>query len=47
MKLIAGRHSTSFLDLLLEMNEAGAEFSDDNIRDEVVTMMVGVCIFIL
>ncbi|KAK7588226.1 hypothetical protein V9T40_005471 [Parthenolecanium corni] len=31
----------SFLDLLLELNEEGAEFSDTDIRDEVVTMMIG------
>lgn len=33
-----------FLDTLLELNEAGANFSDDEIRDEVVTMMIGVSI---
>lgn len=31
-----------FLDTLLELNEAGANFSDEEIRDEVVTMMIGV-----
>ncbi|XP_050423133.1 cytochrome P450 4C1-like [Adelges cooleyi] len=30
-----------FLDTLLELNEAGANFSNDEIRDEVVTMMIG------
>ncbi|KAF0760019.1 Uncharacterized protein FWK35_00004731, partial [Aphis craccivora] len=30
-----------FLDTLLDLNEAGANFSDDDIRDEVVTMMIG------
>jgi len=33
-----------FLDTLLELNEAGANFSDEEIRDEVVTMMIGVSI---
>lgn len=33
-----------FLDTLLELNDAGANFSFDEIRDEVVTMMIGVCI---
>lgn len=31
-----------FLDTLLELNDAGANFSDEEIRDEVVTMMIGV-----
>lgn len=31
-----------FLDTLLELNEAGANFSDEELRDEVVTMMIGV-----
>ncbi|XKL64203.1 hypothetical protein PGB90_004289 [Kerria lacca] len=35
------KSSFSFLDLLLELNENGAEFSDTDIRDEVVTMMIG------
>lgn len=30
-----------FLDTLLELNDAGANFSHDEIRDEVVTMMIG------
>ncbi|XP_022166735.1 cytochrome P450 4C1-like [Myzus persicae] len=30
-----------FLDTLFELNEAGANFSDDDIKDEVVTMMIG------
>ncbi|XP_050538613.1 cytochrome P450 4C1-like [Daktulosphaira vitifoliae] len=30
-----------FLDTLLELNEAGANFSNEEIRDEVVTMMIG------
>ncbi|VVC43515.1 Cytochrome P450, E-class, group I,Cytochrome P450,Cytochrome P450, conserved site [Cinara cedri] len=30
-----------FLDTLLELNETGANFSDAEIRDEVVTMMIG------
>ncbi|KAF0752653.1 cytochrome P450 4C1-like isoform X1, partial [Aphis craccivora] len=29
-----------FLDTLLDLNEAGANFSDDDIRDEVMTMML-------
>lgn len=33
-----------FLDTLLELNDAGANFTLDEIRDEVVTMMIGVCI---
>jgi len=33
-----------FLDTLLELNDAGANFTDDEIRDEVVTMMIGVSI---
>jgi len=28
----------------LDLNEAGANFSDDDIRDEVVTMMIGVSV---
>lgn len=31
-----------FLDILLELKDAGTNFSDDDLRDEVVTMMVGV-----
>jgi len=31
-----------FLDTLLDLNEAGANFSDEELRDEVVTMMIGV-----
>jgi len=34
-----------FLDTLLELNDAGANFSHDEIRDEVVTMMIGVSIY--
>lgn len=34
-----------FLDILLELKEAGNTFTDDDLRDEVVTMMVGVSIF--
>lgn len=30
-----------FLDILLELKDAGAQFSDDDIRDEVITMMIG------
>ncbi|XP_050054619.1 cytochrome P450 4C1-like isoform X2 [Aphis gossypii] len=30
-----------FLDTLLDLNEASANFSDEEIRDEVVTMMIG------
>lgn len=26
----------------MDLNEKGAEFTDDDIRDEVVTMMIGV-----
>jgi len=33
-----------FLDTLLDLNEAGAKFSDEEIRDEVVTMMIGVSV---
>lgn len=29
----------------MELNDAGANFTDDEIRDEVVTMMIGVSIF--
>ncbi len=36
------KFSLSFLDLLLSLNEEGADFSDTDIRDEVVTMMIGV-----
>lgn len=36
-----------FLDTLLELNEAGANFTDDELRDEVVTMMIGVSIQII
>lgn len=36
------KHSKVFLDTLFELNEVGANFSDDDIRDEVVTMMIGV-----
>jgi len=28
----------------LDLNEAGANFSDEEIRDEVVTMMIGVSV---
>ncbi|XP_022166734.1 cytochrome P450 4C1-like isoform X2 [Myzus persicae] len=35
------KHSKVFLDTLFELNEVGANFSDDDIRDEVVTMMIG------
>uniref|UniRef100_A0A8D8V6D0 Cytochrome P450 4C1 n=1 Tax=Cacopsylla melanoneura TaxID=428564 RepID=A0A8D8V6D0_9HEMI len=30
-----------FLDILLELKAAGAHFTDDDIRDEVITMMIG------
>jgi len=33
-----------FLDTLLDLNEAGANFSDEELRDEVVTMMIGVSV---
>jgi len=36
------KRSKVFLDTLFELNEAGANFSNDDIRDEVVTMMIGV-----
>jgi len=32
------------LDTLLDLNEAGANFSDDDIRDEVMTMMLSVSV---
>lgn len=31
-----------FLDILLELKDAGAHFTDADIRDEVITMMIGV-----
>lgn len=34
-----------FLDTLLDLNDAGANFTNDEIRDEVVTMMIGVSIY--
>lgn len=34
-----------FLDKLLELNEAGANLSDNNIRDEVLAMIVAVSIY--
>lgn len=37
-----GKKLKVFLDTLFELNEAGANFSDDDIKDEVVTMMIGV-----
>ncbi|XP_054262081.1 cytochrome P450 4C1-like [Macrosteles quadrilineatus] len=30
-----------FLDILLELKDSGTNFSDDDLRDEVVTMMIG------
>jgi len=36
-----------FLDILLELNDAGSNFSDDDLRDEVVTMMIAVCSFLV
>ncbi|XP_065201589.1 cytochrome P450 4C1-like [Planococcus citri] len=35
------KYNKTFLDILLDLNEKGAEFTDDDIRDEVVTMMIG------
>jgi len=34
--------SKLFLDILFELNNTGGNFSDSDIRDEVVTMMTGV-----
>jgi cytochrome P450 family 4 len=36
------KYSKVFLDKLLELNEAGANFSDEELREEVVTMMSAV-----
>jgi len=33
-----------FLDTLFDLNEAGINFSDEEIRDEVVTMMMSVSV---
>lgn len=33
-----------FLDTLFELKDAGANLSDKDIKDEVITMMIGVCI---
>lgn len=33
--------TTTFLDTLLDLNEQGAEFSDQDLYDEVITMMIG------
>jgi cytochrome P450 len=33
-----------FLDKLLQLNETGANLSDEDLRDEVVTMMIAVII---
>ena len=40
--------SKLFLDILFELNQTGGNFSDSDIRDEVLTMMTGVntCYFI-
>ncbi|XKL64201.1 hypothetical protein PGB90_004287 [Kerria lacca] len=35
------KYSRSFLDILLDLNEEGAEFSDNDLLDEVLTMMIG------
>jgi len=35
-----------FLDTLLELNEVDMDFSDDEIRDEVLNMMFAVCWFL-
>lgn len=40
------KYLSSFLDLLLQLNEEGAQFSNTDIRDEVITMMIGVRIII-
>jgi len=39
------KYSKLFLDILFELNNNGGNFSDSDIRDEVVTMMTGVNIF--
>lgn len=36
------KYSKLFLDILFELNNNGGNFSDSDIRDEVVTMMTGV-----
>lgn len=43
---IPGKRRKVFLDTLLELNEAGAKFSDDELRDEVVTTIIGVSVFL-
>ena len=35
------KKTTTFLDKLLELNEEGAEFSDQDLYDETITMMIG------
>jgi len=35
-------YSTLFLDILFELNNNGGNFSDSEIRDEVITMMIAV-----
>jgi cytochrome P450 family 4 len=39
------KHSKVFLDKLLALNEAGANFSNEELRDEVVTMMSAVIFY--
>jgi len=41
------KYSKLFLDLLFELNNNGGNFSDSDIRDEVVTMMTGVNIYVV
>jgi len=40
------KYSKLFLDILFELKENGGNFSDSDIRDEVITMMTGVNIYI-
>lgn len=36
-----------FLEILLELSEAGANFTDDDLRDEVIAIIIAVNILLL
>lgn len=40
--MIPEKKTKVFIDVLLELSDGGTDFSDDDIRDEVITMIIGV-----
>lgn len=40
--MISGTESKRFIDILLGLEESGADFTEDDVRDEAITMLIAV-----